>query len=57
MSQPEHLEAFEDSESPDTDFAVEHADSTVDPDITTDDEASEPESPRGWSGMDQDGPP
>jgi hypothetical protein len=57
MSQPEHLEAFEDSESPDTDFAVEHSDSAVDPDITTDDEASEPESPRGWSGMDQDGPP
>jgi hypothetical protein len=52
MTQSENLEAFEDSESPDTDFAVEHADSTVDPDITTDDEASEPESPRGWSGMD-----
>ena len=57
MSQRENLEAFEDPESPDTDFAVEHADSTVDPDITADEDKTEPESPRGWSGLDQDGPP
>ena len=57
MSQPEHLEAFEDSESPDTDFATEHEDSTVDPDIATNREDGETESPRGWAGMDQEGPP
>jgi hypothetical protein len=57
MTQREHLEAFDDPESPDTDFATEHEDSTVDPDIATNRADGEEESPRGWAGMDREGPP
>ncbi|HET6531247.1 MAG TPA: hypothetical protein VFH03_11645 [Actinoplanes sp.] len=55
MTQGENLEAFGDPESPDTDFAVEHQDSAVDPDIAADQDDREEESPRGWSGMDSEG--
>jgi hypothetical protein len=62
MSQDQHLEAFgdEDTADPydgDSDFADEHADTTVDRTITADDDNDEAESPGGWSGMDRDGPP
>ncbi len=62
MSQDRHLEAFgdEDTADPhdgDSDFAGEHADTAVDPDIEDDTGHDEPESPKGWSGMDQEGPP
>lgn len=39
------------------DFAEEHQDTTVDPDISSDSEDDETESPEGWSGLDRDGPP
>jgi hypothetical protein len=57
--QNERLPAFGDEEAVpdgDSDFAGEHDDTTVDHDVT-DGEAGEQESPRGWSGMDGDGPP
>jgi hypothetical protein len=41
----------------DSDFAAEHDDTAVDPDVTGDRDRGEPESPDGWSGMDRDGPP
>jgi hypothetical protein len=39
------------------DFADEHADTTVDRDITGDRDDTEPETPRGWDGLSSDGPP
>ena len=62
MSQEQHLEAFgdEDTAEPydgDSDFAGEHADTAVDPDIEDGKNRGEPESPGGWGGMDQEGPP
>ena len=58
MSQQEHLEAFGDEQIDDgeSDFASEHSDTTVDPAITDADKGEE-ESPRGWDGMDREGPP
>jgi hypothetical protein len=52
MSQQEHLEAFGDEEidDADSDFASEHSDTTVDPDITDGSDKGEKESPRGWDG-------
>lgn len=42
----------------DNDFAGEHDSTVVDQEITAGREhGKEPESPKGWSGMDQDGPP
>jgi len=37
------------------DFAAEHAETAVDSDVTTggDEDRREPESPRGWSGMEE----
>jgi hypothetical protein len=59
MSQQEHLEAFgnEEIDDADSDFASEHSDTTVDPDITDGNAKGEKESPRGWDGMDQEGAP
>lgn len=39
------------------DFADEHANTTVDRDIPGDEDDTEPETPRGWAGLDSDGPP
>ena len=39
------------------DFAAEHDDTTVDPDVTADRDEAEPESPRGGDGLDREGPP
>jgi hypothetical protein len=55
----ERLPAFGDEEAVpdgDSDFAGEHAGTAVDRDVVND-ETGEDESPRGWSGMDRDGPP
>jgi hypothetical protein len=59
MTQHEHLEAFgdEDVSDGDSDFASEHADTVVDSDIPGERDDAEPESPKGWSGLDSDGPP
>ena len=59
MSQQEHLEAFGDEEidDADSDFASEHSTTTVDQDITDGRTKGEAESPHGWDGMDQEGPP
>lgn len=59
MVQREHLEAFGDEEIDDaeSDFASEHQDTTVDPDISNGSDKGETESPRGWDGMDKDGAP
>jgi hypothetical protein len=38
---------------PDPDFADEHADTAVSKDITAGDDDTEPESPDGWSGLEQ----
>ena len=59
MSQQNHLEAFEDEDPADSDFAGEHDDTTVEPEVAENRGSGEgePESPRGWDGMDQDGPP
>jgi hypothetical protein len=57
--QNERLPAFGDEEAVpdgDSDFAGEHSDTAVDRDVV-DGEKGEEESPRGWSGMDRDGPP
>jgi hypothetical protein len=57
--QNERLPAFGDEEAVpdgDSDFAGEHADTAVDRDVTEGAEGEE-ESPRGWSGMDGEGPP
>lgn len=58
--QNEQLPALGDNDGPpdsDSDFAGEHDDTTVDPDVTDDRDTGEEESPRGWSGMDREGPP
>ena len=39
------------------DFADEHDDTTVDPDVTAGRDTDEPESPEGWDGLDREGPP
>ncbi|MCA2216811.1 hypothetical protein [Jidongwangia harbinensis] len=59
MTQHEHLEAFgdEDVTDGDSDFASEHADTVVDKTIPGERDDAESESPKGWSGMDSDGPP
>ncbi len=59
MSQQEHLEAFgnEEIDDADSDFASEHSDTTVDPEITDGRADGETESPHGWDGMDQEGAP
>ena len=59
MAKQEHLEAFGDEEidDADSDFASEHSDTTVDPDITAGRDKGETESPKGWDGMDQEGSP
>jgi len=60
MTQQEHLEAFSDpadGDDADTDFADEHSDTAVDPDITDGRDRGESESPRGWDGMDQEKAP
>ena len=60
MAQEQHLEAFGDEDidhDADSDFAGEHQDTTVDPDIRAKKDDRETESPDGWSGQDQDGPP
>jgi hypothetical protein len=57
--QNERLPAFGDEEAVpdgDSDFAGEHSDTVVDRDAA-DDVTGEEESPRGWSGMDREGPP
>ena len=41
----------------DHDFAGEHDSTAVDKDVLDGDGAGESESPGGWSGLDQDGPP
>jgi hypothetical protein len=41
----------------DHDFAGEHDATVVDQDVTADRDASEPESPDGWSGLDREPPP
>ncbi len=56
MTQQDHLEAF-DSDDADVDFANEHEDTTVDHDVSSDNDQSESESPDGWSGLDRDGTP
>ena len=56
MTQQDHLEAFDEDET-DVDFANEHEDTTVDSDVSGDRDKAEPETPEGWSGLDQDGPP
>ena len=59
MSQQNHLEAFGDEEidDADSDFASEHSDTTVDPDISAGRDNGETESPGGWDGMDKEGTP
>jgi hypothetical protein len=62
MSPQEHLEAFgsddiDDIDDADSDFASEHSDTTVDRDIEDGKDKGETESPKGWDGMDQEGPP
>jgi hypothetical protein len=57
--QNERLPAFGDEEAVpdgDSDFAGEHSDTVVDRDVENG-ETGEEESPRGWSGMDREGPP
>jgi len=39
------------------DFAGEHDSTAVDQDVTANRDEAEPESPEGWSGLDDDGPP
>jgi hypothetical protein len=39
------------------DFAEEHQDTAVDPDVENGRDDGEPESPAGWDGLGQDGPP
>jgi hypothetical protein len=39
------------------DFAEEHEQTTVDPEVTGDQDDGESESPDGWAGLDGDGPP
>ncbi|GAB1689922.1 hypothetical protein [Krasilnikovia sp. M28-CT-15] len=46
-----------DVEIPDDDFAEEHTDTVVDRDIATGDQPGETESPRGWAGLESEGPP
>ncbi len=59
MSQQNHLEAFGNGEidDADSDFASEHSDTTVDPDISAGRDKGETESPDGWDGMDQENAP
>ena len=51
------MEPIGDPSEPDPDFAGEHSDTTVDPDIEAGRDDDEPESPDGWSGLESDGPP
>jgi hypothetical protein len=53
------LEALGDptEDDADSDFASEHDDTAVDEDITGGRDRGEPESPRGWAGMDQEDAP
>jgi len=45
-------------EDSDFDFADEHDETTVDPDVSNGDRNDgETESPDGWDGLDQEGPP
>jgi hypothetical protein len=54
LGQPEHDELPD----RDPDFSNEHDATAVDQDITAGEEpAGEPESPTGWSGMDDEGAP
>ncbi|AGZ39711.1 hypothetical protein [Actinoplanes friuliensis] len=58
--QNERLPAFGDEEAVpdgDSDFASEHSDTVVDPEITEGKDDGETESPRGWTGLDREGPP
>ena len=62
MSRQEHLEAFGNEDTADgydgdSDFASEHQDTAVDPDITNGSDKGETESPDGWDGMDQEKAP
>jgi hypothetical protein len=58
MERQTDLEAFEDDgDDAGSDFASEHDGTTVDDDITDGRDRGEPESPRGWDGMDQEGTP
>jgi hypothetical protein len=51
------MEPIGDPSEPDVDFANEHSDTTVDPDVQAGRDDAEPESPDGWDGLDRDGPP
>ena len=57
--QNKRLPALGDDDGPDSDgdFAGEHDDTAVDPDVTDGRDKGEEESPHGWSGMDREGPP
>jgi len=58
--QNESIPAFGNSEidPQDTpDFANEHGSSTVAPEVMDNSDSGEEETPRGWSGMEKDGPP
>jgi hypothetical protein len=60
MAQDREREAIGDPQLDDTvddDFAEEHDDTAVDPDITAGRDSGESESPRSWTGMDNDGMP
>ncbi len=57
--QNERLPAFGDEDAApdgDSDFAGEHSDTSVDRDVI-EGEKGETVSPRGWSGLDHEGPP
>jgi len=45
------------SQDDEWDFAEEHEDTTVDPEVEADRDDAEPERPTGWSGLDREGPP
>jgi hypothetical protein len=60
MTDQQHLEPLgnpDDAVDPTGDFADEHDDTAVDDTITEGNDRREEESPRGWDGMDRDGPP
>jgi hypothetical protein len=62
MTGDKHLEAFGDEDTADgydgdSDFADEHTGSVVDRQVPGERDDAETESPKGWSGMDSDGPP
>jgi hypothetical protein len=59
MTEQQRLEPLgdpDDTFDPAGDFAGEHDDTAVDDDVVGG-QAGEEESPRGWDGLDQDGPP